>query len=99
MRVRLLGPEDILRFDDIFEIACRSATRGYSSRPTQRSTAASCETPGRHQARRAGRCPLVLRFPYSHSMVDGGLDEMSSATRFTAGISLMIRLEIVSKRS
>ena len=42
---------------------------------------------------------LILRFPYSHSIVDGGLDEMSSATRFTAGISLMIRLEIVSKRS
>jgi hypothetical protein len=36
---------------------------------------------------------------YSHSMVLGGFDEMSSATRFTAGISLMIRLEIVSSRS
>ena len=36
---------------------------------------------------------------YSHSIVDGGLDEMSSATRLTAGISLMIRLEIVSSRS
>jgi len=36
---------------------------------------------------------------YSHSIVDGGFDEMSRATRFTAGISLMIRLEIVSSRS
>jgi hypothetical protein len=36
---------------------------------------------------------------YSHSIVLGGFDEMSSATRFTAGISLMIRLEIVSRRS
>jgi hypothetical protein len=36
---------------------------------------------------------------YSHSIVDGGFDEMSSATRFTPGISLMIRLEIVSSRS
>ena len=36
---------------------------------------------------------------YSHSIVLGGFDEMSSATRFTAGISLMIRLEIVSSRS
>jgi hypothetical protein len=36
---------------------------------------------------------------YSHSIVDGGFDEMSRATRLTAGISLMIRLEIVSSRS
>ena len=36
---------------------------------------------------------------YSHSMVAGGLVEMSSATRFTPGISLMIRLEIRSSRS
>src|SRR5204862_8112287 len=35
---------------------------------------------------------------YSHSIVEGGFDEMSSATRFTPGISLMIRLEIVSSR-
>ena len=39
------------------------------------------------------------RRSYSHSIVLGGFDEMSSATRFTAGISLMIRLEIVSSRS
>ena len=37
--------------------------------------------------------------PYSHSIVEGGFDEMSSATRFTPGSSLMIRLEIVSRRS
>jgi len=36
---------------------------------------------------------------YSHSIVEGGFDETSSATRFTPGISLMIRLEIVSSRS
>jgi hypothetical protein len=36
---------------------------------------------------------------YSHSMVLGGLLEMSSATRFTPGISLMMRLEIRSSRS
>jgi hypothetical protein len=35
---------------------------------------------------------------YSHSIVDGGFEEMSRATRLTAGISLMIRLEIVSSR-
>jgi hypothetical protein len=29
----------------------------------------------------------------------GGFEEMSSATRFTAGISLMNRLEIVSSKS
>jgi hypothetical protein len=36
---------------------------------------------------------------YSHSIVAGGLLLRSSATRFTPGISLMIRLEIVSNRS
>ncbi len=36
---------------------------------------------------------------HSHSIVEGGLELMSSATRFTPGISLMIRLEIVSSRS
>ena len=36
---------------------------------------------------------------YSHSIVAGGFDEMSSATRFTPGISLMIRLEMTSSRS
>ena len=41
----------------------------------------------------------LARKDYSHSMVEGGFDEMSSATRLTAGISLMIRLEIVSSRS
>jgi hypothetical protein len=42
------------------------------------------------------------RFPpcfYSHSIVAGGFDEMSRTTRLTPGISLMIRLEIVSSRS
>jgi hypothetical protein len=36
---------------------------------------------------------------YSHSIVLGGFDEMSSATLFTCGISLMMRLETVSKSS
>jgi hypothetical protein len=36
---------------------------------------------------------------YSHSMVLGGLDEMSSATRFTPSTSLMMRLETVSRSS
>ena len=36
---------------------------------------------------------------HSHSIVAGGFDERSSATRFTAGTSLMIRPEIVSSRS
>ena len=42
------------------------------------------------------RRPLAV---YSHSIVAGGLDEMSRATRLTPGISLMIRLEIRSSRS
>ena len=36
---------------------------------------------------------------YSHSMVEGGLLEMSRATRFTPGTSLMMRLEIRSRTS
>jgi hypothetical protein len=40
-----------------------------------------------------------LGLPHSHSIVAGGFEERSSATRFTPGISLMIRLEMVSSRS
>src|SRR5439155_17258019 len=36
---------------------------------------------------------------YSHSMVAGGFDVTSSTTRFTPGISLTMRPEIVSIRS
>ena len=36
---------------------------------------------------------------YSHSIVDGGFEVMSSTTRFTAGTSLTIRDEIVSSKS
>ena len=36
---------------------------------------------------------------YSHSIVAGGLEEMSRATRLTSRISLMIRLETRSSRS
>ena len=36
---------------------------------------------------------------HSHSMVAGGFEEMSSATRLTSAISLMIRLETFSSRS
>lgn len=36
---------------------------------------------------------------HSHSIVAGGLDEMSYATRLIPGTSLMIRLEILSKTS
>ena len=36
---------------------------------------------------------------YSHSIVDGGFEVMSSTTRFTAGTSFTIRDEIVSSRS
>ena len=36
---------------------------------------------------------------YSHSIVAGGFDEMSSATRFTPGTSLMMRFEIRSRSS
>jgi hypothetical protein len=42
--------------------------------------------------------PLVNR-GYSHSIVAGGFDVTSSTTRFTPGISLTIRLEMISIRS
>ena len=47
---------------------------------------------------RPSSAPSVVR-RYSHSMVEGGLLEMSSATRFTPGTSLMMRWEICSSRS
>src|SRR5213078_2702319 len=63
---------------------------------------------GRDRERGVGRAPQRLRrrrsrpLPggcYSHSIVEGGFDVMSSTTRFTAGTSLTIRDEIVSSRS
>ena len=36
---------------------------------------------------------------YSHSIVPGGFDEMSSATRLTPATSLITRLEMRSSRS
>ena len=63
-------------------------------------------TPARRRAASSGRqashfvdVGLEALSGYSHSIVPGGFDVRSSATRFTAGISLMIRLEIVSSRS
>jgi len=40
-----------------------------------------------------------LKPTHSHSMVPGGLLVMSSATRFTPGTSLIMRLLIFSRRS
>ena len=57
---------------------------------------------GRRGIPRAGRlrrCPALRRFAYSHSMVPGGLLVMSSTTRLTSRISLIIREEIRSSRS
>ena len=60
----------------------------------------------RKQGREAGQLHVQaqlervrLSLGHSHSMVDGGLLEMSSATRLTPAISLMMRLEIRSSRS
>src|SRR5262249_8340678 len=52
----------------------------------------------RAQRVRRRRTP-ALPAAYSHSIVDGGFDGMSSTTRSTAGTSLTIRDEIVSSRS
>jgi hypothetical protein len=40
-----------------------------------------------------------VRRTYSHSMVLGGLDEMSKTTRFTPFTSLMIRLDMMPRSS
>src|SRR5436190_4517668 len=47
----------------------------------------------------ASACAFAWLPRYSHSIVAGGLLLRSRATRLTPGISLMIRLEIVSNRS
>jgi hypothetical protein len=41
----------------------------------------------------------LFQVPYSHSMVLGGLEEMSKTTRFTPCTSLMMREEILPSRS
>ena len=57
-------------------------------------------TRSRAKRRTATRArPAGSRRGYSHSIVAGGFELRSSATRLTPGISLMIRLEIVSSRS
>src|SRR5207237_9237315 len=58
----------------------------------------------RHPRRRRTHDPVAAVGPadgsaYSHSMVAGGFEVTSSTTRLTAGISLTMRLEIVSSRS
>ena len=53
----------------------------------------------REDVRRERVDPPELHAGHSHSIVAGGFELMSSATRLTPGISLMIRLEIVSSRS
>ena len=56
---------------------------------------------GRRRSTKAAGVNTRCQAPgiHSHSIVAGGFDEMSSATRFTPGISLMIRLEIRSSTS
>ena len=46
-----------------------------------------------------GQLGPLLPLSYSHSIVAGGFEEMSRATRLTSRISLMIRLETRSSRS
>src|SRR5215218_4921307 len=53
---------------------------------------------GRHRLRRA-RLDALLEPAHSHSMVPGGLLVMSSTTRLTSRISLIMREAICSSRS
>src|SRR5690606_3959968 len=67
------------------------ARSGASAEPEGRRPATGPAGPaGRHRADAAR---------YSHSMVPGGFDVMSYATRFTPGTSLMIRVDNRSNRS
>ena len=49
-----------------------------------------------HAPGSTGSPPTAL---YSHSIVDGGFDEISKTTRLTPFTSLMMRLEILPSRS
>ena len=69
----------------------RPSARATSSTP---GSARELEAPAR--GRRRGR---LGRLAYSHSIVAGGFDETSSATRLTPRTSLMIRFETRSSRS
>ena len=60
---------------------------------------AVAEGVGVARARRLPRSPFVRSSAYSHSIVPGGLLVMSSTTRLTSRISLIIREEIRSRRS
>ena len=58
----------------------------------------------RARNRYAGRATSSLGAPdfpgrYSHSIVPGGFEVRPSATRFTAGISLMIRVAVRARNS
>ena len=70
----------------------RSETATVAARPGRRASRAGGRSSPTHPCARRGKASSADG-PYSHSMVAGGFDEMSSATRFTSGISLMIREE------
>ena len=63
-----------------------------------RAGTASAVTPIRCSRVTTGLLP-VRRKSYSHSMVPGGFDVMSNATRFTPGTSLMSLLDMRSSTS
>jgi len=48
---------------------------------------------------RSGPCDVPRRLSYSHSIVEGGFDEMSYTTRLTPGTSLTIRLLMAPRTS
>ena len=75
----------------------RTSARDHIVTPTR-------ATPGAYEGglRRdqvTGLPPTGVLAPYSHSIVPGGFDVMSYATRFTPGTSLMMRLEMRSSTS
>jgi hypothetical protein len=67
--------------------------------PVGERRAVSGETPSKRKGHPVPPCAFVYRSSYSHSMVAGGFEEMSRATRLTSRISLMIRFETRSRRS
>lgn len=78
---------------------CGGICRGSAQRGQEQAGDQQADGPNRHDVASLPSSVGGSRHGYSHSMVPGGFEVMSSTTRFTAGTSLMIRLLIRSSRS
>ena len=83
-------------------VALAAALSGVALAPDAAGAVGACETVSharaQHDPARADRRVIVVT-RYSHSIVPGGLDVMSSTTRLTSRSSLIMRDAICSSRS